>query len=66
MAVINFLPFPVVDGGHAAFLIIEKVRGKPLPVKVMNITQGIGLALLAVVFILLTWQDVARLISRLW
>ena len=30
LAVMNFLPLPVVDGGHAVFLIIEKIRGKPL------------------------------------
>jgi len=63
IAVLNFLPLPVVDGGHAVFLLIEKVRGRPLPVKVMNVTQFIGLALLALVFILLTWQDIARALS---
>jgi len=66
IAVINFLPFPVVDGGHAVFLLIEKIRGKPLPAKVMDIAQYIGLALILLVFILLTWQDIARWITQLW
>jgi regulator of sigma E protease len=61
LAVMNFLPIPVVDGGHAVFLIIEKIRGKPLPIKVMNIIQIAGLALLGIVFLLLTWQDLARI-----
>ncbi len=60
LAVMNFLPFPVVDGGHAVFLIIEKIRGKPLPIKVMNITQLAGLILLGMVFIALTYQDISR------
>lgn len=60
LAVMNFLPFPVVDGGHAVFLIIEKIRGKPLPIKVMNITQLAGLALLGLVFVALTYQDITR------
>lgn len=60
LAVMNFLPFPVVDGGHAVFLIIEKIRGKPLPIKVMNITQLAGLVLLGLVFIALTYQDISR------
>lgn len=61
LAVMNFLPIPVVDGGHAVFLLIEKVRGKPLPLKVVNIIQIAGLALLGIVFLLLTWQDLARI-----
>jgi regulator of sigma E protease len=60
LAVMNFLPLPVVDGGHAVFLIIEKIRGKPLPIKVMNITQLVGLILLGLVFLALTYQDITR------
>jgi len=64
LAVINFLPIPVVDGGHAVFLIVEKIRGKPVPVKIMNIVQVAGLALLLFVFVAVTWQDISRLISN--
>ncbi len=60
LAVMNFLPLPVVDGGHAVFLIIEKIRGKPLPIRAMNITQLIGLILLGLVFLALTYQDIMR------
>jgi len=63
LAVINFLPFPVVDGGHALFLIIEKIRGKPLSVRVMNAVQMVGLAMILLVFVLVTWQDVSRLLG---
>jgi len=63
LAVMNFLPLPVVDGGHAVFLIIEKIRGKPLPVKVLNIVQLVGLVLLGLVFIALTYQDLMRLLG---
>jgi regulator of sigma E protease len=62
LAVVNFLPFPVVDGGHAMFLIIEKIRGKPISVHVMNVVQMIGLVMILMVFVFVTWQD----ISRLW
>lgn len=61
LAVMNFLPLPVVDGGHAVFLIIEKIRGKPLPVKVLNFVQLAGLILLGLVFLALTWQDLTRM-----
>jgi len=63
LAVMNFLPLPVVDGGHAVFLIIEKIRGKPLPIRAMNITQLVGLILLALVFLALTYQDIMRLLA---
>ena len=33
LAVLNFLPLPVVDGGYVVFLLIEKVRGKPLSLR---------------------------------
>jgi regulator of sigma E protease len=66
LAVINFLPLPVVDGGHAVFLLIEKIRGRPLPVKIMNAVQFAGLVLLGLAFVLLTWQDFARWWETLW
>ncbi|MBL7218815.1 MAG: site-2 protease family protein [Phycisphaerae bacterium] len=63
LAVVNFLPFPVVDGGHALFLVIEKIRGRPLSVRVMNAVQMVGLAMILLVFVLVTWQDIARIWS---
>ena len=64
IAVFNFLPLPVLDGGHALFLIIEKIRRKPVPVKVLNYAQYIGLALLLLIFLAVTYQDIARLIRQ--
>jgi regulator of sigma E protease len=66
LAVFNFLPLPVVDGGYAVMLLLEKIRGKPLSVKLTNIIQFTGLALLLVVFILLTWQDAVRIWQGMW
>jgi regulator of sigma E protease len=66
LAVMNFLPIPVVDGGLAVFLIIEKIMGKPLPLKTQNIVQIGGLILMIGVFLYVTWQDVARLIKGMW
>jgi regulator of sigma E protease len=66
LAVLNFLPLPVVDGGYAVFLLIEKVRGKPLPLKVQNIIAMVGWVLLISFFVLLTWNDIRRILSGLW
>jgi len=61
LAVVNFLPIPIVDGGLFMFLILEKIKGSPLSPKAMSIAQVVGLALLLGVFLLVTYQDINRL-----
>ncbi len=61
LAVINFLPIPIADGGHMVFLIYEQLTGKPPSVAVMNIAAVAGLILLGGVFLIVTIQDIARL-----
>ncbi len=60
LAVVNFLPIPIVDGGLFLFLIVEKIQGRPLSPKTQSIAQVIGLALILGVFLLVTYQDIAR------
>ncbi len=62
LAVINFLPLPIVDGGLFLFLILEKVRGEPVSIKMQVATQLLGIALIATVFILVTYQDIVRMV----
>jgi len=58
LAVVNFLPIPVVDGGLFAFLILEKIQGKPLSADTQKIVQMVGLALILGVFLLVTYHDI--------
>lgn len=60
LAVVNFLPIPIVDGGLFLFLLIEKVQGRPLSAKTQSIAQVIGLAIIVGVFLLVTYNDVTR------
>lgn len=60
LAVVNFLPIPIVDGGLFTFLIIEKIKGKPLSARTQSIAQIVGLAILVSVFLLVTYQDITR------
>ena len=46
LAVVNFLPIPIVDGGLFTFLILEKVQGRPLSQRAQSIAQVVGLALI--------------------
>lgn len=66
LAVFNFLPIPVLDGGHAMLLIIEKVRGKALPLKFVNALQMVFLVLIMGLFLLISWNDVVRIWRGLW
>ncbi|MFI4861955.1 MAG: site-2 protease family protein [Phycisphaerales bacterium JB063] len=63
LAVINFLPIPIVDGGHMVFLAIEKVTGAPPSPKVMNIALYMGLAVIGFVFVMTLFYDVTRLVT---
>lgn len=63
LAVINFLPFPIVDGGHMVFLAIEKLRGKPAGPQIQTAVTLVGLCLVAVFFVVVTYNDLFRLIT---
>ncbi|PKL72665.1 RIP metalloprotease RseP [Candidatus Kuenenbacteria bacterium HGW-Kuenenbacteria-1] len=60
LAVINFIPFPALDGGRILFLIIEKIRRKPINQEIENITHSIGFALLMLLIIIITYQDIVK------
>ncbi|MFH2136092.1 MAG: RIP metalloprotease RseP [Patescibacteria group bacterium] len=60
LAVINFLPFPALDGGRILFLIIEKIRRKPVSQKIENLVHNIGFGLLMLLVLLVTYRDVIK------
>ncbi len=62
LAVINFLPIPVLDGGHMVFLIYEKLRGRPASEPVRALATYIGLALIASLMLFVIILDVRRLL----
>src|SRR5688572_9139545 len=62
LAVVNFLPIPIVDGGLFTFLVVEKIQGKPISAKTQSIAQVVGLAIILSVFLLVTYQDIARML----
>ena len=60
---INFLPLPAFDGGRLLFLVIEKIKGKPVDPKLENTIHSIGLFLLLVLMIAVTYNDIIKLIN---
>ena len=63
LALMNLLPFPVLDGGHITLAIIEAIRRKPINVRVLEVVQT-ACALLLIGFMLyLTFYDVGDLVA---
>ncbi len=60
LAILNLLPIPVLDGGHIVFLIAEALRGKPLSVQLREKLTTVGLVLLLMLMVLVTFNDVVR------
>ncbi len=58
LAVVNFLPIPVLDGGHMVFLVYEWIRGKPAPISVQNICTYIGLGLIGSMMLFVIGKDI--------
>jgi len=61
LGLINLFPIPVLDGGHLLFYLAEWIRGRPIPARAQEYGFRAGLALLAGLFILATWNDLAHL-----
>jgi len=63
LAVINFLPMPIVDGGLFLFLIYEKFKGQPPPLAFQNAATMVGLFIIGTLFVVTFYNDVLRLFS---
>ncbi len=61
LAVINFLPIPILDGGLMVFLIVEKIKGSPASAGVQTAASLIGLAVLGGLILFLTYNDIVDL-----
>jgi regulator of sigma E protease len=61
---INLFPIPLLDGGHLVFCAIEAIRRRPLSERAQEIVQPIGLVILALLFVFVTFQDVRRILSK--
>ncbi|MDR1498214.1 MAG: RIP metalloprotease RseP [Puniceicoccales bacterium] len=60
LAILNILPFPVLDGGHILFATIQKIMGRPLPLKMLLGVQYLFFALLFLLMGYVLLNDVKR------
>ncbi len=63
IGVFNLLPLPALDGGRLFFLVIEGIRRKPLNPKYEGYVHGAGLALLLLLMLVVTFNDIVTLIK---
>jgi regulator of sigma E protease len=61
LAVINLFPFLPLDGGHVFWAVAEKVRGKRIPVEVMERAGAVGFALILIIFVIGLSNDISTL-----
>ncbi|HLR42196.1 MAG TPA: RIP metalloprotease RseP, partial [Pseudogracilibacillus sp.] len=61
LGIINLVPLPALDGGRLLFVGIEAVRGKPIDPQKEGFVHVIGFALLMLLMIVVTWNDIQRL-----
>ena len=64
LAIVNFLPIPALDGGHIMFLIIEKLRGKPVNEEVLEKVGNIGFYFLLALMFFVIANDIFGLITK--
>ena len=62
LAVLNILPIPVLDGGHLLFLAIERLKGSPLSMRARVIAQQVGIVAILALVLLVTYNDILRVI----
>ena len=65
LGILNLFPIPILDGGLILFLLIELLMGKPLSLKAREWAQKVGLGLLVLLMLIVTYNDLARLSRKL-
>jgi regulator of sigma E protease len=61
LAVINFMPFPALDGGRIFFLLIEAIIRRPISPKILNFINALGFMFLIGLMLFVTFFDVVKL-----
>ena len=64
LAVFNFLPLPILDGGHMVLLVTEKIKGSPLSYRVQQVINYTGLIFIIALALYITQMDIIRIIFQ--
>ena len=64
LAILNFLPIPVLDGGHLLFFTIELITGKPVNDRIREVAQQAGMFLLLTLMVYVFYSDIMKLFFK--
>lgn len=62
LGILNLLPLPALDGGRLLFMLVEVVRGKPVPPEKEGMVHFAGLVVLMILMVLIMYNDIMRLV----
>lgn len=62
IGLLNLFPIPMLDGGHLVFYTVEAIRGRPLSENTQEIGFRIGLALVLMLMVFATWNDITQIV----
>jgi regulator of sigma E protease len=60
LGIMNLLPLPALDGGRLLFFLFEAIRGKPIDKQKEGMVHFVGIMLLMVLMLVVTWNDIQR------
>ena len=63
LGIVNLFPLPVLDGGQALILTIEKIMGRDLPDRILEFFYRLGTAFLIFLFVFVFFNDIFRILS---
>ena len=63
IGLLNLFPIPLLDGGHLLFYGIEAARGRPLSERAQEVGFRIGLAIVLMLMLFATFNDILHLVS---
>ncbi|MCK5270455.1 MAG: site-2 protease family protein, partial [Sedimentisphaerales bacterium] len=63
IAVFNFLPLPILDGGYVVMMLIEKIKGSPVSIKVQEVVTYAGLVMIGSFFLYVTFNDIVKVFT---
>ena len=64
LGVMNLLPLPALDGGRLLFMLVEVVRGKPVPPEKEGVVHFVGFVLLMMLMVFVLYNDIARIFAK--
>jgi regulator of sigma E protease len=63
LGILNLLPLPALDGGRLFFVLIESIRGRPIPPEKEGLVHFVGLVMLLALMVFIAFMDIDRLLS---